>query len=60
MNSDYMYVNKSDNLNTVKWTLDGSFVEIGSELSDETLFKMENMEDIDGWILTDEREHWGI
>lgn len=49
MQYDYTYTNKQDAFNVVKFTLDGDFVIIGDDVSDSLLFKMENMEDVDGW-----------
>ena len=48
-NYDYTYTNTQDAFNVVKFTLDGEFVIIGNDVDDETLAKMENMEDISGW-----------
>jgi hypothetical protein len=62
MTSDYIYQNNADKFHMVKWNLDGEFVEIGGnkELADETLCKMENMDDVEGWALTDEETLMGL
>lgn len=46
---DYQYVNESNEFEVVKFTLDGYFVCVDCEVSDEILTKMDNIDDVEGW-----------
>lgn len=53
MKFDHEYVNIKNPYHVVKWTLDGEYVEIDGECTDEQLEKMNNLDDVPGFVLVD-------
>ena len=50
---DYKYTNKSIPFAVVKFDLDGNYLAIDCDPTDKELLTMENMQDLEGWEISD-------
>lgn len=54
MKYDHEYVNINNPYHVVKWTIDGEYVEIGGECTEAQLIAMNNLDDVEGFVIVDE------